>query len=116
MAKLETTLNGNFDTILTTIESGIINGSLSASLEEQSDCLDGDARVSVRAFERFSTIGGNRVSLTVTMFQNGGGPVRLIAVTTGGSQAVLWKINTLGENAFLDCLVDILRRHFGWIG
>uniref|UniRef100_UPI004055C15D DUF6054 family protein n=1 Tax=Agathobacter sp. TaxID=2021311 RepID=UPI004055C15D len=71
MAKLEHTLSGNFDQLLNKIEDGILNGSMSASLEDQSDFRSGDARCSVRVFERYSYAGGNRVSLSVTLFQNG---------------------------------------------
>jgi hypothetical protein len=53
-------------------------------------------------------MGGNRVSLSVTLFQNGNGPVMLSAITSGGSQALFWKINTVGEKAFLDKLREIL--------
>lgn len=65
MAKFEQTLSGNFDEILQTIEEGILDGSRSASLEESSDFRSGDARCSVRVFERYSYMGGNRVSLNV---------------------------------------------------
>ena len=116
MAKLETTLNGDFDDILQTIESGILNGSFSATLEEQSDIRSEDTRVSVRAFERYSMIGGNRLGLTVVLFEKAGGPVFLTAVTTGGSSAVIWKINHFGEDAFLDRLADVLSRYLGWEG
>lgn len=37
MAKLEQTLNGDFNQWLHKIEDGILNGSMSASLEESSD-------------------------------------------------------------------------------
>ena len=37
MAKLEKTLTGDFNSILHKIEDGIINGSISASLEDSSD-------------------------------------------------------------------------------
>ena len=57
MAKLEQTLYGNFNTILNKIESGIVNGSMSASLEESSDFRSGEARCSVRVFERYSWAG-----------------------------------------------------------
>ena len=57
MAKLEQTLSGNFNQILSRIEQGILNGSMSASLEESSDFYSGDARCSVRVFERYSNIG-----------------------------------------------------------
>ncbi len=108
MAKLEKTVNGNFNQILRKIEEGILNGSTSATLEESSNFISGDARCSVRVFERYSFSGKNRVSLNVTLFQNGDEPVRLSAITSGGSQAAFFKVNTFGEEAFLDKLKEIL--------
>lgn len=81
---------------------------MSASLEDASDFRSGSARCSVRVFERYSYIGNNRVSLTLTLFQNGDEPVRLSAITAGGSQAIFFKINTWGEESFLDKLREIL--------
>lgn len=108
MAKLEHTLNGNFEQLLNRIEDGILNGSMSASLEGSSDFRSGDARCSVRVFERYSYAGGNRVSLSVTLFQTGNEPIRLSAITAGGSQALFFKVNTWGEEAFLDKLRELL--------
>ena len=108
MAKLEQTIYGNFDQLLSQIEDGIINGSVSASLEDSSDFYEGGARCSVRVFERYSYMGGNRVSMNVTLFQVGNGPIHLTAITAGGSQAMFFKVNTLGEEAFLDKLREIL--------
>ena len=109
MAKLERSINENFDQLLLNIESGILNSSMSASLEESSDFRSGSARCSVRVFERYSYTGGNRVSMSVTLFQNGvDEPVQLSAITAGGSQAVFFKINTWGEEAFLDKLNELL--------
>ncbi len=108
MAKLTKTVNENFDSLLRRLEDGILNGSISASLEESWDSRDGDARCSVRVFERYSYFGNNRVSLSLTLFRNGDGPVRLCAVTSGGSQAVFFKVNTLGEESFLDKLAQLL--------
>ena len=108
MAKLQRTLTGRFDDILKRIEHGILDGSISASLEDGSDFTEGDARVSVRVFERYSWLGNNRLSLSVTLFQAGDGPVRLSAISSGGSQAMFFKINTFGEAAFLDKLKELL--------
>ena len=108
MAKLERSINGDFDQLLLDIESGILNGSMSASLEDSSDFQSGTARCSVRVFERYSYTGGNRVSLSVTLFQNGEEPIQLSAITAGGSQAVFFKLNTWGEEAFLDKLNELL--------
>ena len=108
MAKLEHTLNGNFNQWLSRIEDGILGGSMSASLEDFSDFRSGNTRCSVRVFERYSYSGGNRVSLSVTLFQNGDGPIWLSAITSGGSQALFFKVNTWGEEAFLDKLRELL--------
>ena len=107
MAKLEKTITGNFDEILQRIEDGILNGSVSATLEDSSDFRIGDIRCSVRVFERYSVIGGNRVSLNVTLFGRGD-TCHISAISSGGSQAVFFKINTFGEKAFLDKLREIL--------
>ena len=108
MAKLEKTVQGDFQQVLDSIADGILNGSITASLEDSSDFRSGDARCSVRVFERYSYFGGNRVSLSVTVFQNGTDPIKVSAITSGGSQAMFFKINTLGEEAFLDKLREIL--------
>lgn len=108
MAKLERSFRESFSTVLAKIESGILNGSVSASLEDSSDFSDGNCRCSVRVFERYSYLGGNRLSLNVTLFQAGDGPVHMSAITSGGSQAIFFKLNTFGEEAFLDKLREIL--------
>jgi len=109
MAKFEAQLRGDFDVILRAIHDGILQGSVSASYEDGSDFRGPDARCAVRVYERYSWFGGNRVSLNVTLLQ-GGGRVFLSAITSGGSQAVFFKINTLGEESFLDQLVGVARR------
>lgn len=108
MAKLEQTFYSDFDDLLNRIEEGIQRGSSSASLEDSSDFYAGDSRCSVRVFERYSWSGGNRVSMNVTLFQSGNGPIQLSAITSGGSQAMFFKVNTLGEESFLDKLRELL--------
>ena len=108
MAKMERILHGDFNEILGRIENGIMRGSVSASLEDSSDFSDGSSRCSVRVFERYSAMGSNRVSLSVTLFQEKDGAIQLSAITSGGSQAMFFKINTFGEQAFLDKLAEVL--------
>ena len=50
MAKLEQTIRGDYNQILNRIESGIVNSSMSASLEDSSDFYSNGARCSVRVF------------------------------------------------------------------
>lgn len=108
MAKLEKTLSGDFDALLERIEKGIIGGSATASIEDQSDFVGSNSRCSVRVFERYSATGSNRVSLSVTLYQDESGFIKLSAITAGGSQALRFKINTIGEEAFLDKLQKLL--------
>ena len=99
MAIFEKTIrNQNFDTLLRKLEHAIPDSSWSAELEAGS----------VRVFERYSMVGGNRLSLTLTLFQNGDEPIRLSAIAAGGSQAVFFKMNTLGEDAFLEDVKQLL--------
>ena len=108
MAKFEKHLTGNFDEFLQRISDSVLNGSMSASYEDGSDWTSGEVRCAVRVFERYSYMGGNRVSMNVTLFQAGNGPIQLSAITSGGSQAMFFKVNTLGEESFLDKLRELL--------
>ena len=83
MAKFTHVIHGNFDRILKTIEQGVLDASVSATLEDSWDVREGDSRCAVRVFERYSYAGGNRVSMNVTLVQSGG-PIRLCAITSGG--------------------------------
>ena len=110
MAKLEREINTDFDELINRIEKEILDGSISATLEDSSDFIIDNARCSVRVFERYSAFGGNRLSLNVTLFQVGNGLIKVSAISSGGSQAVFLKVNTFGETAFLECLENILDR------
>ena len=110
MAKYTTIMNGNFDWLLQRITDGILNGSTSASLEEEQDYRGETSRCSIRVFERYSMAGGNRLSLTLVLYQEEEGPICVTGITAGGSQALFWKINTWGEGSFLDKLTELLGR------
>ena len=106
MAKSERPLTGDFDRVLTYLHDGILEGSASASYEDGSDYAAGEIRCAVRVYERYSAFGSNRVSLNLTLVGNGK-DLFLTAITSGGSQAVLFKLNTVGEEAFLDKLIEL---------
>ena len=107
MAKLEHTLTGDFDDILWRLDQAVLNGSMSASLEDSSDFTVGPVRVAVRMYERYSALGGNRVALSLTLAGEGD-RLHLTAITAGGSQAMFFKLNTFGEEAFLDTLARVV--------
>ena len=107
MAKYETRLRGDFDETLRDLHDGILDKSASASFEDESYVQCAGVRCCVRVYERYSWSGGNRLSMTLTLVGDGE-DLFLSAITSGGSQAVLFKINTLGEGAFLDCVAELL--------
>lgn len=103
MAILKRTYAGDFDALLEKVKYAVMNGSASASFEHGADYRTPTGRCSVMVFERYSYTGGNRVSMSVTLFQSGE-KIELCAITSGGSQGAFWKINTWGEEAFLETL------------
>ena len=109
MAMLERTLIGDFDQVLQKLHTAILEGSMSASFENGNEYMSGDTRCAVRVYERYSAFGGNRVSLTITLFGNDG-CCHLSAIAAGGSQGLFFKVNTLSENSFLDTIADTVNR------
>ena len=109
MAKYECTLRGDYDQALRYFHEGILNGSMSVSFEEESYFQSFGVRVTVRVYERYSMTGGNRLSMTLTLMGDGE-KIYLSGITAGGSQGVWLKINTWGEEAFLDVLRDLAQR------
>ena len=107
MAKYECSLQGDFKGFLNIIEDGILGGSISATLEDRSDYSTENFTCAVRVFERYSMIGENRVSLSVTLLSHDD-VMFLSAIASGGSQAVFLKFNTFGEETFLDKLIQIV--------
>lgn len=101
MAKYERNLKGNFDELLNWLHRDITNGSATASYEDGSDITIGETKLAVRVYERYSMAGSNRVSLNITLLGNGE-ELFISAITSGGSQAVFFKVNTWGEETFLE--------------
>ena len=109
MAKYTDHLQGDFRKIVDFIHEDLWQQSASISLEESYQTTAGDRRVEQRAYERFSMMGGNRASLSVLFVETEDG-ADVCGIATGGSQAVLWKINTFGETAFLETLESAVNR------
>ena len=109
MAKLERVLQTPFEETVEIIDHGLRKSSYSLTLEDSSEFLVENARCKVLVYERYSYLGGNRVSLTITLFQANNGPVHLSAITSGGSQAVFFKMNTIGEENFLYKLEEVIQ-------
>ena len=109
MAKYEKRLHGDFDRALNYFHDGILEASSSASYEDESYVQMAGVRCCVRVYERYSWSGGNRVSMAVTLVGDGE-DLFLSAITSGGSQAMFFKMNTWGEENFLDTLRELAER------
>lgn len=107
MAKYEKVVYGDFDSILEKLNDAVMSGSTSASYEDGSDFSQGDFRCAVRIYERYSWTGGNRVSMSLTL-AGSGGEYFLSAITSGGSQGMFFKMNTMGEEAFLETIAEVM--------
>lgn len=110
MAKYEKALVGNFNELLNWLHNDITNGSISVSYEDGSDITMGQVKLAVRVYERYSMTGGNRVSLNITLIGDDRN-LFVSAITSGGSQALFFKINTIGENAFLKLCIDSVEKY-----
>lgn len=109
MAKYEKVFQGNFNDVVHFLHNDIMKGSASVSYEDGSNYVIGDTMLAVRVYERYSMAGGNRVSLNLTIISKED-KIFLTAITSGGSQAVFFKINTWGEETFLDlCIESVLK-------
>lgn len=62
-------------------------------------------------FERYSFTGSSRLSLNVTLFEAESGNIHVSAIASGGSKAILLKVNTFGEENFLAEFRRILNRY-----
>jgi hypothetical protein len=108
MAHYEQVLTGDVDGFVAHLDEAIAQGSITAKLEDGADHRIGDARMVVRVYERYSALGGNRVSLCVSILAVDAN-MAVTAITSGGSSAMFFKVNTFGEEAFLDRAVDAIQ-------
>ena len=110
MSHYECDLTGDVEALIAHLDSAIVAGSISANVENGADRRIGDARMVVRVYERYSAMGGNRVSLSISILSVGD-QLALTATTSGGSQAMFFKLNTFGEEAFLRRAVEAIESY-----
>lgn len=109
MAIYEADVTGTFEEVLAYLSETIEQGSSTCSLEESSECQIGDTKIAIRAYERYSWLGDNRVSLHLTVASNVE-QTHVTVIATGGSQGVIFKFNTIGEDNFLQTIVPAIQK------
>lgn len=99
MARAERTVKGDFQTIVKTLHDAVMNGSMSASFEEESVLSGEGYECVVRVYERYSWFGSNRVSMAVTV-AGSNGIYKISAITAGGSQATFSRSTPSAKRTF----------------
>lgn len=110
LAKFERQLYGNFDEILNCLHNTIMRNSTTVSYEDGSDFSTNSCRCAIRSYERYTYLGKGRVSLTFTLLESDG-KIFVSAISSGGSQAMFFKINTIGERNFLDTISGVIESY-----
>ena len=91
------------------LHNAVMNGSVSASLEDEGDLPNGSWRCLVRVDERDSWFGGNRVSMTIVVAGTEG-KFKVTVITAGGSEGIFFKLNRVGEKSFLNTVIDAIEQ------
>ncbi len=110
MAIFERTFKGHFAQFVDVFHDNIIQSSVTTKFEDGKQIMVGNRKVSFLVYERYSAIGANRVSLSVVIAESNE-TIQFTAITSGGAQGVFMKINTFGEEAFLDVCVRIVENY-----
>ena len=113
VAKYECTIPNtyDFDAVLQYFHEHLSNSSSSASYEDGSDYRSGAFRVAVRVYEKFSFMGDNRLSMTVTLASNGN-EIFASAITAAGGGGLV-KIWGWGENSYLEHFISAAKQFEG---
>lgn len=112
MAKYVKELKGNYEHFVAYVDDKMMNSSFSVDIEDRHKTRVNDVICTILVYERYSYSGGNRVSMNITILgyhQH----IQVVAVTSGGSTATLFKINTIGEENFLNKLIQIIEMYKG---
>lgn len=104
MTKYVYNTEGNFDLFVETVQDIAENISSSTTYE---DGHRFDNRTVLLVYERYSAVGNNRVTLSIAITKTNEG-IQLVAISSGGSQAIFFKINTWGEETFLSEFSNLL--------
>jgi len=113
MAKFECTIPGgyDFDETLHYLHNYLSTCSITASFEDGSNYQSGNLQIAVRVYERYSLMGGNRLSMTVTL-ATAGNEIFASAITAAGGGGVV-KVFNWGEDEFLKHFVTAAEQFEG---
>lgn len=113
MGKFECMIPGgyDFDETLKFFHDHLSNSSVTASYEDGSDYRAGNLRVAVRVYERYTLMGDNRLSMTVTL-ASGGENIFASAITAAGGVGLV-KFWGWGEDSYLEHFIEAAKMFEG---
>ncbi len=109
MAIYQAFVKGDLDTVLNALHEAIIKGSSTISMEESLNVELSETKLAIRAYERYSILGQNRVSLHLTVAADAEN-THVTVISTGGSQGALFKMNTFSEENFLSTVIPAIEK------
>lgn len=109
MAKFSIEGKGNFNLVINELHKQIMATSMSVHLEDKESVRFNNFKTELRVYERYSFLGKNRVSLTLMLveYENN---LKLTLISSGGSQAIFFKINRFGESAFINKVIPLAKK------
>ena len=107
MAQIKRKIVGDFETVKKQIDDGLRTGSMTITTEEEFSGDLGGRKYWVVSYERYAASSKSRVSMNITMLE-GDDTNLIMGTSTGGSQAVLFKMNKFPEVLFLQTLERVL--------
>ena len=110
MAKYTTIVPGSLEQLRKYISHNGPNLGATLSLEEEISGTADGVNYWIGTYERYAVLGENRVSLNIVLLEISEG-VRVIATSSGGSQAMFLKINHWSEDNFLNDFVSIIETY-----
>ena len=113
MAKFECVIPGTygFEETLKYFHDYLSTSSLSSSYEDGSDFRTEKMKVAVRVYEKYTILGENRLSMTVTLATDGT-DIYATAITAAGSGGFV-KVWAWGEDGYLEHFIEAAKQFEG---
>ncbi|WP_411676608.1 DUF6054 family protein [Caproicibacter sp.] len=109
MAKFEKLVNGDFESIISTLENDILRSGVSMNLVDESNYQSGGTKVAVRVYDKYFMRNGNRASLSLTV-AGADRSVFIAAIGAGGGSGVFLNFSLGAETELTDLVADSVRR------
>lgn len=109
MAKYEIRVNGDFNTIVQTLQADISQSGLSMELVDASDFHSDDTHLAVRVYDKYFMRNGNRASLSVTIAAKGS-DVFVSAIGAGGGKGIVFNFSLGAESELTDTVAESMTR------